>query len=217
MTVSLPADRKGTHMSRFLQLLRDWNAPLSIDSLQEFCQAIRNRLQSSTANVTVRFPYFIDRSAPVTGETGKIKVDVVIDVVSGEKNDLMMTVVGPATSLCPCSKQISDRGAHNQRCELKISVRCKARHKITIEELFEIMEQAASTQVFPILKRPDEKWVTEDAYDDPKFVEDIIRDLAIALNNDDRVSWYRCSSENFESIHQHNAFAEIECGSGTES
>jgi GTP cyclohydrolase I len=111
MTVSLPADRKGTHMSRFLQLLRDWNAPLSIDSLQEFCQAIRNRLQSSTANVTVRFPYFIDRSAPVTGETGKIKVDVVIDVVSGEKNDLMMTVVGPATSLCPCSKQISDRGA----------------------------------------------------------------------------------------------------------
>ena len=210
MFVSLRADQKGTHMSRFLQLLGDWDSPFSAKSLREFCQSIRERLQSSDAFLKVRFPYFVERSAPVTGESGMIRLDVTMDVASGHREKLVMTVAGPATSLCPCSKQISTRGAHNQRCELLASVRCKPRSELSIEELYEIMERSASTQVFPILKRHDEKWVTEDAYDNPKFVEDIVRDLALALNDEERVEWYRCSSENFESIHQHNAFAVVE-------
>lgn len=210
MYVSLPASSKGTHMSRFLQLLRDWECPFDFASMRGFCESIRDRLGSTNAYLQIRFPYFVDRFAPVTGESGKVRLDVTIEVSQGDRDDLVMTVAGPATSLCPCSKEIATRGAHNQRCELTVSVRCKPSTEISIEELFEIMEQSASTSIFPILKRPDEKWVTEDAYDHPKFVEDIIRDLALALDADDRVGWYRCSSENFESIHQHNAFAQIE-------
>ena len=209
MFVSLPSDRKGTHMSRFLQILGNWTSPFSVGAFREFCQVMRQRLESSDAFLRVRFPYFVDRSAPITGESGKVQLDVVIDVKCGLQDDLVTTVAGPATSLCPCSKEISARGAHNQRCELTASIRYQSQAEISIEELFTIMEHSASTQVFPVLKRPDEKWVTEDAFDNPKFVEDIVRDLALALEKEDRVSWYRCSSENFESIHQHNAFAEI--------
>ena len=210
MFVSLPANRKGTHMSRFLQLLSGWDSCFSIESLREFSKSICDKLDSDDAHVTLRFPFFVDRKAPVTGETGKIQLEVTIDVKSGSQNDLVMTVTGPATSLCPCSKEISARGAHNQRCKLAVSFRCKTQTEVSIEELYEMMEQSASTQVFPILKRSDEKWVTEAAYDNPKFVEDIVRDLALALSGDDRIVWYRCSSENYESIHQHNAFGEIE-------
>lgn len=210
MFVSLPANRKGTHMSRFLQLLSGWDACFSLESLKKFCQTICDKLDSDDAHVTLRFPYFVDRRAPVTGEAGKIQLEVTIDVKSGSQNDLVMTVTGPATSLCPCSKEISARGAHNQRCKLAVSFRCKPQTEISIEELYEMMEQSASTQIFPILKRSDEKWVTEAAYDNPKFVEDIVRDLALALSGDDRIAWYRCSSENYESIHQHNAYGEIE-------
>ena len=210
MFVSLPANRKGTHMSRFLQLLSGWDSCFSIESLREFSKTICDKLDSDDAHVTLRFPFFVDRKAPVTGETGKIQLEVTIDVKSGSQNDLVMTVTGPATSLCPCSKEISARGAHNQRCNLAVSFRCKTQTEVSIEELYEMMEQSASTQVFPILKRSDEKWVTEAAYDNPKFVEDIVRDLALALSGDDRIAWYRCSSENYESIHQHNAFGEIE-------
>ena len=210
MFVSLPANRKGTHMSRFLQLLSGWDSCFNIESLREFSKTICDKLDSDDAHVTLRFPFFVDRKAPVTGETGKIQLEVTIDVKSGSQNDLVMTVTGPATSLCPCSKEISARGAHNQRCKLAVSFRCKTQTEVSIEELYEMMEQSASTQVFPILKRSDEKWVTEAAYDNPKFVEDIVRDLALALSGDDRIVWYRCSSENYESIHQHNAFGEIE-------
>lgn len=210
MFVSLSGEQRGTHMSRFLQILSDWDGPLSYRSLVEVCQRIRERLQSQDARLNVRFPYFVERSAPVSGETGKLQLQVLIEVDSGRNNDFVLTVKGPAKSLCPCSKEISDRGAHNQRCELTASVRTQLETPISIEELFLVMEQAASTQVFPTLKRPDEKWVTEQAFDQPKFVEDIVRDMAVALNSESRVIWYRCSSENFESIHQHNAFAQIE-------
>ena len=210
MFVSLPSDQKGTHMSRFMQLLRDWDQPLEPSSIIGLCEAIRERLQAADAFLKLRFPYFVERLAPVTQESGVLRIDAEFEVSRGNENDLVMTLKGPATSLCPCSKQISDRGAHNQRCELTVSVRCPEGEMISIEDLFGIMEGAASTQVFPVLKRPDEKHVTEDAYDHPKFVEDIVRDLADGLAGDDRIVWYRCSSENFESIHQHNAFALIE-------
>lgn len=210
MFVSLPEEDRGTHMSRFLQVLHDWEGPLSCDSLVEVCEASRDRLQAEDAFLNVRFPYFVERSAPVSGETGKLQLQVAMEVVSGRHNDFVLTVKGPVTSLCPCSKQISDRGAHNQRCDVSVRVRLRPRASISVEELFMLMERSASAQVFPTLKRADEKRVTEDAYDNPKFVEDMVRDMAVALNLDARVTWYRCSSENFESIHQHNAFAQIE-------
>ena len=122
----------------------------------------------------------------------------------------MLGVKVPATSLCPCSREIADYGAHNQRCELEVQVRFAKDQSMWIEELFELIEQAASAPVFAVLKRPDEKWVTEQAYDNPKFVEDIVRDLALTLDEEDRVVWYQVKSENFESIHNHNAYAQIE-------
>lgn len=197
-------------MSRFLQILGEWDRPLSYDSLHVVCQRVCERLASQDAYLTVQFPYFVERSAPVSAEMGKLRLWVTIEVVTGRRSDFVLTVKGPATSLCPCSKEISDRGAHNQRCELTATVRLRPETPMSIEELFLLMEGAASTQVFPTLKRPDEKWVTEQAFDSPKFVEDIVRDMAVALNADPRVTWYRCSSENFESIHQHNAFAQVE-------
>lgn len=210
MLVALPAESRGTHMSRFLQVLRDWGSPLSVHSLPKLTDRLCTILESSEAELRLRFPYFVDRSAPVTGETGKVRLDVAIEVVSGARNDLTMTVKGPAKSLCPCSKEISARGAHNQRCELTVSVRMKPGSDLSIDELFRSMEQAASTPIFPVLKRPDEKWITENAYDHPKFVEDIVRDLALILAGDERLGWYQCSSTNFESIHQHNAYAQVE-------
>ena len=210
MFVDLPADCRGTHMSRFTQSLRDWQAPFSLASLSDFCDRIRTSLDSSEARVSVRFPWFVDRLAPVTSEAGKLRLEVAIEVVTGSDTDAILTVTGPATSLCPCSKEISKHGAHNQRSELTVSIRPTAGCTISIEELFELMESSASAQVFPVLKRPDEKWVTEAAYDKPGFVEDMVRDMAVAFSADDRIAWFRCSSENFESIHQHNAYAEIE-------
>ena len=208
--VSLPENVRGTHMSRFLQAIGESVEPLNYASLMAFCQRLEQRLHAPSASLRVRFPYFVERAAPVSGQTAPLPLQVTIEIGSRPQQDLTLTVRGPATSLCPCSKEISDRGAHNQRCELSACVRFRPGMEISIEELFSMMEQAASTQVFPILKRPDEKWVTEQAFDHPKFVEDIVRDMAVALNADGRLAWYRCSSENFESIHQHNAYAEVE-------
>ena len=208
--VSLPASQKGTHMSRFVQVLRDWERPLSYSGLIELCHALRERLDSSRAFGTLRFPYFVRRKAPVTGEAGMLQLQVELEAAVGERDELTVTVSGPATSLCPCSKEISQYGAHNQRCELRTCVRFQPGHEVSVAELFEIMEHSASNAVYPTLKRPDEKHVTEAAYDNPKFVEDIVRDMATALKDDSRIAWFRCSSENFESIHQHNAFAQIE-------
>ncbi|MEL6896695.1 MAG: GTP cyclohydrolase FolE2 [Planctomycetota bacterium] len=210
MFVSLPESEKGTHMSRFMQVLNDCPDDLCSDSLVNLTREIRERLAADNAFIELRFPYFIDKKAPVTGQPGKLDIDVVFEVSAGTVDDLVMTLKVPATSLCPCSKQISEYGAHNQRCEMTVKVRVAAGAQLWIEELFAIVEQCASTQLFSVLKRPDEKWVTEAAYDNPKFVEDIVRDLAVALRDDDRIDWFQCSSENFESIHSHNAFAMVE-------
>jgi GTP cyclohydrolase IB len=129
---------------------------------------------------------------------------------SNGTDDFVLGLKVPATSLCPCSKEISEYGAHNQRCEMTVKVRVAEGQHLWIEDLFQMIEKCASTQVFSVLKRPDEKWVTERAYENPKFVEDIVRDMAVTLNNDSRIVWYQCYSENFESIHNHNAYAFIE-------
>ncbi|MEM7476527.1 MAG: GTP cyclohydrolase FolE2 [Planctomycetota bacterium] len=210
MFVTLPADKKGTHMSRFVQLLRDCDQTFHYENLIIFFRQLQERLGASQVSGTLRFPFFMERSAPVTGELGKLQIQVAIDIELGEKSTLRTTIKGPATSLCPCSKEISAYGAHNQRCELSASVVFEEGCEVGVDELFEMIEKAASCSVYPTLKRTDEKSVTEAAYDNPKFVEDIVRDMAVILKEDSRIAWFRCGSENFESIHQHNAFAQIE-------
>ncbi len=210
MYVALPHDQKGTHMSRFLEVLNEHHESLSSDSLSDVCRSMKERLKAEEVHLELSFPYFIDKKAPVTGQPGKLDIDVTFEVASNGIDDFILGMKVPATSLCPCSKEISRYGAHNQRCEMTVKVRTAVGHHLWIEELFAMVEKCASTQVFSVLKRPDEKWVTERAYENPKFVEDIVRDMAIVLSEDDRIVWFQCFSENFESIHNHNAYAFIE-------
>ncbi len=210
MFVTLPADKKGTHMSRFVELLASSDRLFSYDRLAVLFDQVKERLSASQVFGAIRFPFFIDRSAPVTGRPGQLQLQVLIEICAGQQRSLTTTVSGPATSLCPCSKEISDYGAHNQRCELTVSVMFNAGCEVGVDELFSMVDTAASCSVFPTLKRADEKSVTEAAYNNPKFVEDTVRDMAVRLQADSRLSWFRCSSENYESIHQHNAYAEFE-------
>lgn len=210
MYVGLPHYQKGTHMSRFLEVLNRHHGELRSDQMIEVCRDMMARLEAEEAHLELRFPYFIRKKAPVTGSPGMLDIQVTFECSINSVEDFVMGVRVPATSLCPCSKEIASYGAHNQRCEMEARVRFAEGKSMWIEELFEIVERSASTQVFAVLKRPDEKFVTEAAYDNPKFVEDIVRDLALALEADDRVAWYQVNSENFESIHNHNAYALIE-------
>jgi GTP cyclohydrolase FolE2 len=210
MTVSLPPEVKGTHMSRFIQVLSKHKEQLGPGRLDDLVQDVRGILEAEVAQIDMSFPWFINKPAPVTGEVGMIEYQVSLGIEAGPGDRIkrFVTVAAPATSLCPCSKEISQFGAHNQRCELTARIECE--EPIGIAELGRYLESAASCEVFSVLKRPDEKYVTEVAYENPKFVEDIIRDLAITLDGDDRIRQYRINSENFESIHGHNAWAEIE-------
>ena len=210
MYVGLPHHKKGTHMSRFLEVLNTHHGSLRSDQMMSVCRDMKQRLEAEEAHLELSFPYFIDKKAPVSAQTGKIDIEVTFECTSNSHDDFVMGLKVPATSLCPCSKEISRYGAHNQRCEMEAKVRFRKGQYMWIEELFDLVEQAASTQVFAVLKRPDEKFVTEAAYDNPKFVEDIVRDLALALDAEDRIVWYRVNSENFESIHNHNAYAMVE-------
>lgn len=208
MYVALPHYKKGTHMSRFLEVLNEQTAePVTSDRIPEITRAIRERLDAEQAHFEARFTYFIKKLAPVTKMPGLMDYKVTFECTANHAEDFVLGVSAPATSLCPCSKEISRYGAHNQRCQIEAKVRFNGR--LWIEDVVEHLERAASTQVFAVLKRPDEKYVTEAAFDNPKFVEDIVRDLAITLNDDDRITWYSINSENFESIHNHNAYAQI--------
>ena len=211
MMVSLPHHQKGTHMSRFLEVLNQYAHPLTPECIGVVARAIKERLEADHAHLTLSFPYFIEKSAPVSGAKGLMDYEVTFEAVCNAQDDFVLRVRAPATSLCPCSKEISEYGAHNQRCEVEAAVRCSG-ETMWIEDLVAHLERAASAQVYACLKRPDEKYVTEEAYDNPKFVEDIVRDLAAGLEADERVTWYSISSENFESIHNHNAYAEITRG-----
>jgi len=209
MFVSLPADRKGTHMSRFMEVLGQYAGAMDPINVRSMCAVLRDRLDADDAFVKLAFTYFINKLAPVTQKPGLLDYEVEIDASShaDRTDDVVLTVAASATSLCPCSKEISAFGAHNQRCRIAASVRFDG--ELLIEDLAEILESSASCEVYSVLKRPDEKFVTEEAFKNPKFVEDIIRDLATALERDERITWFRISSENFESIHGHNAYAEI--------
>jgi GTP cyclohydrolase I len=209
MYVALPHQFKGTHMSRFVDILNSHEREISVASFKQMLAEMVVRLEAQAGHVEMNFPYFINKAAPVSKVESLIDYDVsfIGDIKDG-KTSLTLKVVVPVTSLCPCSKQISDYGAHNQRSHVTIWARSQS--FVWIEELVEIAERNASSELYGLLKRPDEKFVTERAYDNPKFVEDLVRDVAASLNADTRIEWYRVESENFESIHNHSAYAMIE-------
>lgn len=209
MYVHLPQHFKGTHMSRFVEILNAQERELSVASFEQIVRQMVERLEAPSGYLEMRFPYFVNKTAPVSGVQSLLDYDVTFigELRDGEYRFTMKVLI-PVTSLCPCSKKISERGAHNQRSHITITARTQ--QHVWIEELIDIAERQASCELYGLLKRPDEKYVTERAYDNPKFVEDLVRDVAAALTADARIDAYVVESENFESIHNHSAYALIE-------
>jgi GTP cyclohydrolase I len=208
MYVSLPHNFKGTHMSRFVEILHG-EREISVESFRGMLSTMTTRLEADTGHIEMSFPFFITKKAPVSGVESLMDYQAkLIGEHHHGQTKMWVQVEVPVTSLCPCSKKISDYGAHNQRSHVTITARLHSH--VWIEELIEIAENEASCELYGILKRPDEKYVTERAYDNPKFVEDVVRDVATRLNADERIAAYVVESENFESIHNHSAYARIE-------
>ena len=210
MSVDLPHHFKGTHMSRFMEILNANAREISIEALPTILKTMRERLDADTAHFFVSFPYFIEKAAPVTGATGLLSYDCSFDASSGAVDDFALTVNVPVTTLCPCSKEISDKGAHNQRGMVTVQARFEG--ELWIEDLVELIDDSASCALYPILKRADEKWVTERAYENPRFVEDLVREVTVRLRELEPVNWFRVQVVNFESIHEHDAYALVEEG-----
>ena len=209
MYVNLPHNFKGTHMSRFVEILNQHERDISVESFKDMLQEMTERLEAESGHIEMSFPYFVNKKAPVSGVESLMDYDVTfIGEIHGKNNQMIIKVVVPVTSLCPCSKKISDYGAHNQRSH--VTVTAKFKEFIWLEELIDVVEKEASCELYGLLKRPDEKNVTERAYNNPKFVEDMVRDVAARLNSDERITSYTVESENFESIHNHSAYALIE-------
>ncbi len=209
MYVNLPHNFKGTHMSRFVEILNGHESELTVASFRDMLAEMTDRLEAESGHIEMNFPFFINKTAPVSGVQSLLDYNVtLIGEIHGGTPTIEIKVVVPVTSLCPCSKKISDRGAHNQRSHVTVQARTKG--FIWIEDIIDILERQASCQLYGLLKRPDEKFVTERAYDNPKFVEDMVRDIAVELNREERISAYVVESENFESIHNHSAYALIE-------
>jgi GTP cyclohydrolase I len=209
MYVNLPHNFKGTHMSRFVEILNNHEREISVQSFREMLFEMVERLEAEAGHIEMSFPYFVNKSAPVSGVKSLMDYEVaLIGEVRQGKATTHLKVMVPTTSLCPCSKQISRYGAHNQRSHVTLNVR--TRGFVWIEELIDLVEREASCELFGLLKRPDEKYVTERAFENPKFVEDVVRDIAARLNRDERVLGYVVEAENFESIHNHSAYALIE-------
>jgi len=210
MYVDLPHQCKGTHMSRFVELLHVFRSQISLESLTSILEDMKTTLGARSSHIEITFPYFIEKKSPSTKSRGLMDYDcTIIGSSNSDKTaDIVLKVAVPVTSVCPCSKEISEYGAHNQRGEVLVSTRF---HKfIWIEDIVNLVEQSASCDIFSVLKRADEKFVTEKAYNNPKFVEDIARDVAKELIEDENITWFSVSTENFESIHNHSAYAYIE-------
>jgi len=209
MYVNLPHNFKGTHMSRFVEILNNHEREISVKSFKDMMEEMTERLEAESGHIEMSFPYFVNKKAPVSGVMSLMDYDVTFigEIINGV-HQMTLKVLVPVTSLCPCSKKISDYGAHNQRSH--VTVTAKIKDFVWIEEIIDLVEQEASCELYGLLKRPDEKAITERAYDNPKFVEDMVRDVAARLNADDRIIAYIAESENFESIHNHSAYALIE-------
>jgi GTP cyclohydrolase I len=215
-SVGLPHHFKGTHMSRFVEVLNEHRGEVTMRTLPTILRQLKERLDAESARIEVRFPYFLERVAPVSGCKALMDYECsFIGESNGGHDDFVLGVRVPVTSVCPCSKAISDYGAHNQRGYISVEVRGVPEPDgspalIWIEELIDAAEQSASAPIYPLLKREDERHVTMQAFDNPMFVEDMVRAMAIHLQSDPRVLWFRVRVINHESIHHHNAFAEIE-------
>ena len=216
MSVSLPHHFKGTHMSRFIEVLNEYRGEVTMRTMPKLLEQLRTHLEAETARAELHFTYFLERAAPASGAKGLMDYECsFIGEASASRQDFILGVKVPVTSLCPCSKEISDYGAHNQRGIISIDVRSAndaENHPalIWIEELIEIAERSASAPVYPLLKRSDEKHVTMQAYDNPVFVEDMVRNVARRLQDDSRVARFTVQAVNYESIHNHSAFASVE-------
>jgi len=212
MFVDLPHQCKGTHMSRFVEMLHLFRERVSLESLTNILEDMKTTLGAESSHLEITFPYFIEKMAPITGCKGLMDYTCTImgSSDSAKNRDMVLKVAVPITSVCPCSKEISKYGAHNQRGEVLVSTRFK--RFIWIEDIVHLVEGCASCDVYSVLKREDEKCVTERGYENPKFVEDVVRDVAQILNRDENITWFSVSAENFESIHNHSAYAYIENG-----
>jgi GTP cyclohydrolase IB len=209
MYVDLPHNFKGTHMSRFVEILNNHEWEITVDSFKTMLTEMTKRLDAECGHIEMSFQFFINKTAPASGVKSLLDYEVTfIGERRDNKNIINIKAIVPVTSLCPCSKKISDRGAHNQRSHVTVNV--ETEDFIWVEEIIEMVESQASCELYGLLKRPDEKIVTERAYDNPKFVEDMVRDIAHQLNIDERILAYTVESENFESIHNHSAYALIE-------
>jgi GTP cyclohydrolase I len=209
MYVDLPHNFKGTHMSRFVEILNNHEWEITVDSFKTMLTEMTDRLDAECGHIEMSFHFFVNKTAPASGVQSLLDYEVtLVGERKNGKNKINIKVVVPVTSLCPCSKKISDRAAHNLRSHVTVDV--ETEDFIWVEEIIDLVEGQASCELYGLLKRPDEKIVTERAYDNPKFVEDIVRDIAHQLNNDKRIQAYTVESENFESIHNHSAYALIE-------
>ncbi len=209
LTVDLPHHHKGTHMSRFVEALGSHGPVLHVDNIRDILEQLTERLDSRCAHVDFEFPFFLEKKAPVTGAVGLLDYTARFNATLDHGAlDFVLTVIVPVTTLCPCSKAISMHGAHNQRGQVTLAVRFGK--PIWIEDLIRLVEDSASSELYSLLKRPDEKAVTERAYENPVFVEDLVRNVAARCEADANIPWYRVEAENFESIHNHNAYALIE-------
>jgi GTP cyclohydrolase I len=205
MYVSLPHHFKGTHMSRFIEVLNKYRHGINTKNITEILIKMKEKLKSESAHIEIDFPYFVEKEAPVSKAKSLMEYRCHMLGSHNKKTDLIVGVEVPVTTLCPCSREISNYGAHNQRSTVKIQVRFKK--FFWIEDLILLIENNVSSEIYPLLKRPDEKFVTETAYDNPMFVEDIVRNIAMYLDKDSNITWYTVESENLESIHNHSAYA----------
>jgi GTP cyclohydrolase IB len=211
MYVDLPKEFKGTHMSRFIEVLNAHGNMVHVENITDILHAMQRKLHADTAHLEMEFPFFLEKKAPVSGRESLMDYTARFDATAcGKEIDFVLTVMVGVTTLCPCSKAISQYGAHNQRG--RVTVQIRSVRAIWIEDLIALVEGAASSELYSLLKRQDEKAVTERAYENPVFVEDLVRNVALRLNAHSDVTWYKVEAENYESIHNHNAYACIEKG-----
>ncbi len=209
MFVDLPKEFKGTHMSRFIEVLNAHGDTVHVENITDILHALQSKFQAGTSHLELEFPYFMVKTAPVSGMESMMDYVARFDATARQKAiDFVLTVQAKVTTLCPCSKAIAAYGAHNQRGVVTVQIR--SRKAVWIEDLIEIIESSASSELYALLKRQDEKAVTERAYENPVFVEDLVRNVALKLNAHPDVTWYKVEAENLESIHNHNAYACIE-------
>ena len=209
MFVDLPKEFKGTHMSRFIEVLNAHGNIIHVENIDDILFALQDKLKAATSHLEIEFPYFMTKRAPVSGHEGVMDYNVRFDAAAcGRETDFMMTVKTNVTTLCPCSKAIAKYGAHNQRGEVTVQLRFKS--IVWIEDVIAMVEASGSSEMYALLKREDEKAVTERAYENPVFVEDLVRNVALKLQTCREITWWKVEAENFESIHNHNAYACIE-------